>query len=453
MQAAVLIAVLTAALALAGVARAAPVTMTPAELRALGFREMAAHRPAAAHDIALALLHRDPKDFLALILQARSARAMGLNPEARQAAREAWAQAQGREQEYLAAEVRAQVLASSDMRPFAQFWLRRAADLAPDPAVRQRAIRDLNYVRSRSHWVLRFSASVQPSSNVNNGSANSTISILGLPFLLSGDARALSGVVASGDAEAIYRFTPTERALSRLHFHLGGTHNWLSAAAQRQAPLARGSNYDYLVAEAGFAQRLRASRRSLAIYDWDVTAGHNWYGGHDLSDYLRGSLSVERPVSAWLTAFGGVSLERQVRRDSFTRSAVVATGYTGMNRRLGNGDELGLTLGLRDTNSAAIDINHHGAFAQLRWQQATPVLGIRLDASAYMETGVYGASIFAPNGRHDVTRQAQISALFTRVNRLGFAPELTLQWRQVQSNVSLYAARGLSVGLAVKSVF
>lgn len=446
-------ALLGAALAFAGVAHAAPIEMTPAQLRDLGFREMAAHRVAAAHDIALALLHRDPADFFALILRARSARAMGRNAEARQAARAAWAQAKGRQQEYVAAEVRAQVLASSDMRPFAQFWLRRAADLAPDAKVRDRAIRDLNYVRSRSHWVLSFSASVQPSSNINNGSANSTISILGLPFLLSGDARALSGVVASGDAEATYRFTPTERALSRLHFHLGGTHNWLSAAAQRQAPTARGSHYDYLVAEAGFAQRLRASRRSLAIYDWGVTVGHNWYGGHDLSDYLRGSLSVERPLSPWLTGFGGASLERQVRRDNVQRSAVVATGYTGLSRRLGNGDQIGLTLGLRDTNSAAIDINHHGAFAQLRWQKARPVLGIRLDASAYMETGVYGASIFAPNGRHDVTRQVQLSALFTRVNRLGFAPEVTLQWRQVQSNVSLYAARGLSVGLAVKSVF
>ena len=437
----------------AAAAQAPAATLTPDTLRADGYKAMNAGHAAEAHAIALALLQRDPNDFLALILRSRSARALGNLGEAREAARAAWQHARTPADRYAAAMVRAQALASSDLRTAAQIWLRRAVQLAPNPDARAVAIHDFTYVRDRSHWSFQFGASLVPSSNVNNGSTSSTITLLGLPFVLSGDAQALSGLVGSVNATAIYRLTPTQNTVTQLQFSALERHNWLSAAAQAQAPGAKGSDYDYGAVEAGVQQQWRAGVTSLAVYTWGVTAGHNWYGGADLSNYLRLQGGVDRPLDALTTASLGFTLERQARQDVRDRSATVATGTVGLTRRFANSDQVSLTLGDRFTRSNANDIQHATGFAQINWTKAAPVLGVKVGASLYLARESYATFPLSADGRHDTNVTADLSLLFTRASYMGFSPSVDLQFQRVRSTVSLYDTRDIGIAVGIKSAF
>lgn len=434
-------------------ASAKPVVLTPEQARVDGFRAMVAGDAKLAHQFALVLLQRDPHDFAALILRARSARALGHMAEARRAAGRAWAEAKPGRQSYDAALVRAQVLSSSGYRTIAQFWLRRAIQLAPTDRDKAVAVRGLRYVRSHSHWAFQLEASLQPSSNVNGGSANSTMTIFGLPFLLSGDAQALSGVVGSLGATARYRFKPSENRLSELRFSVMQTHNWLSADAKRQAPMARGSNYDYADVELGYSERLRASVKSLEIYHWNVAMGRNWYGGKGLSNYVLGGVGVERPLNANVTGGVDFSVQRQLRNDVFSRSAVVTTGSAGVTFRLKNNDRVKLALGDQDTHSKNIEIDHNMVFAQLSWDKARPIRGVRIGAALQFQRSQYGFFPFSTNGRVDRGVTASVTMIFDRVQYMGFSPSLTLQYNRVHSNVSLYETRNFGVGVGIRSTF
>lgn len=433
--------------------QASAVTVTPDTLRADGYAAMNAGHAAEAHAIALALLQRDPNDFLALILRSRSARALGNLDEARQVARAAWQYAHTPADRYAAAMVRAQALATADQRTAAQIWLRRAVQEAPNPEARAVAIRDFTYVRDRSHWSFQLGASLVPSSNVNNGSTSSTITLLGLPFVLSGNAQALSGLVGSVNATAIYRLTPTQATVTQLQFSGVQRHNWLSAAAKAQAPGAKGSDYDYGAIEAAVVQQWRGGVTSLAVYTWGVTAGHNWYGGANLSNYLRLQGGVDRPLSPFYTGSLGIALERQARQDVRDRSATVATGTVGLTRRFANNDQVSLTLGDRFTRSTATDIQHATDFAQITWTKAAPVLGVKLGASLYLARERYATFPLSADGRHDTNVTADLSLLFTRASYMGFSPSVDLQFQRVRSTVSLYDTRDLGIALGIKSAF
>ena len=445
----------------AGAAVAAPVTMTPAQVLDAGFKAITAGQAAKAHDFAMALLARNPKEFLALILQSRSARALNHLDEARASARAAWQVAVTPTERYEAATVRAQALSSDQMRLAAEFWLRRAAQLAPDAPSKAAAVSAFNYVRDHSHWSLQLDASLVPSSNVNNGSAANTVQIYGLApggagttFGLSGDARALAGLVGTASATAVYRLTPTTNTLSQFNLNVVQTHNWLTAAAQAQAPTAKGSDYDYAAVEAGFSQRLRASVKSLAIYNWAVAVGHNWYGQSALSNYSRLSFGVDRQLSAKVQGGAALSVERQARLDDHALSAWVFTGSTNVTRVLGNQDQLRLSVGEQYTQSISSSINHHMVFAQASWDKAAPVWGVKLGASVSASQSAYGPDpLFAPTGRKDFQLGANVTVLFIKVQYMGFSPSLSLQWQETKSNVLRYQLRDLGVAFAIKSVF
>lgn len=449
-----LAAALAGLVGLAGLpAGAASVTLTPEQSRAEGFKALAAGDAGLAHAFALALLQRDPHDFAALILRARAARSLGKMAEARAAARAAWAEARPGQQRYDAALVRAEVLSSAGYKLPAQFWLRRALALAPDAKQKAVAVSGLRYVRSHSHWALDLDASLQPSSNVNGGSANSTMTIFGLPFLLSGDARALSGVVGSLGLTAHYRLMPTERTISELRFSAQQTHNWLSAEAKAQAPTARGSDYDYGDVEIGFAQQVRSSVGALAVYHWNLAVGRNWYGGAPLSNYAGFGTGVERPLNASLTGGLDFGLQRQLRLDDFSRSAVVLTSSAGLAYRLANQDTLRLTLGDQHSESDNIEIDHNTVFAQLSWDKAAPVMGVELGAALQLQRSRYSSFPFSSDGRIDRGLTASVTMLFSRVEYMGFSPSLTIQAQRVRSTVSLYDTRSIGVGLGIRSTF
>jgi tetratricopeptide (TPR) repeat protein len=217
---------------------AAQVELSVEDARGLAVTLEAQGQREAAASVAASLLERDPNDAAAWIVIARIRRAEGDIDGALEAARRANASADSDDVRYAAAVELAAGNFVQDRGLIAQFWLRRAAQVAPTEELREAAIRNFRAVRAQTPWSWSVGFSVVPSSNVNNGSRAETIEIAGLPFVLSGDAQALSGLEATLTGSVRYRFEGFDGQPAQIFAGMAVQRVVLSDEAKRQAPEA-----------------------------------------------------------------------------------------------------------------------------------------------------------------------------------------------------------------------
>ena len=434
----------------------APAQAETRELRADEMRQLASHnlslkRPDLALPLAQALVRADPADFGAQLLMSYAARDLARYDEAEAAGKAAWKLASAPGQKHAAALAVAQAQASDNRRTPAQFWLRRAAQEAPTPAARARAIRDFNYVRARNPWSVHLNFGLAPSSNVNGGTNADTIWLYGLPFTLSGDAQALSGLAASASVTVERRISESRNHLTRLGMNVAGRTYRLSGEAKRLAPGARGSDYAFWAVEAYLSHRWRDQ---WLPGEWDarLTAGHNEYGGASLSNYLRADagrifdLGPDRALRLALSA------EKQWRLDNDTNSAEIALASAEYRFRAGQGvTSLGLHGGA--VRSEAVTVDHDRLGFSIGYRPLRPVLGAWLSFEAGYEQRRYGQGPFDSTGRTDDRITAGVSALLRQQSYMGFAPEIGVNYLRNRSSSVLNDSRDLGVSLRIRSTF
>jgi hypothetical protein len=438
--------------ALAALAAPAQTTLSVDEAGLLAAQLEAQGQRAEAAALVEALLARDPGDAAALIVLARLRRAAGDTPGALEAARQAWRGADRPDLQYAASTEAAAAQFLLERRLFAQFWLRRAAQVAPNEQLRAEAIRNFRNVNAQTPWRLTFNFGVLPSSNVNNGSSEDTIEILGLPFRLSGDARALSGLEITASGSARYRFAGLNGRAAELYLGTAVQRVRLSDEAKRQAPNAEAADYAYEVFELGLSQVLTATGRGRLRLD--TLAGRNRYGGEALSNYARAGLTWDWPTGENSVSSANLSVERQVRFDNADRSAWI--GRVGLSRtwRLGSGDLVSVSGNLRRTRSDAPDIDHRAAEIGLNYRRAEPFLGrFGLSGGMTLERRLYDENPFSADGRQDTRARATATVEFPSLDYYGFAPALTFEASRTASNITLYSTTDLGVRLGLQSVF
>jgi hypothetical protein len=309
-------------------------------------------------------------------------------------------------------------------------------------------------VRSQTPWAFSVGFGVVPTSNVNNGSRSETIEIAGLPFVLSGDARALSGVEATLSGSARYRFAGLAGQPAQVQLGAAVRRVRLSDDARDQAPDAEGSDYAFEAAELGLSHGIATGREDVTLRV-ELLAGRNRYGGEPLSNYLRAGLTTQWAVSARSQASVTASVERQVRLDRDDRSAWV-TRLDG--RRVwqvgARGDVLGLGGGVRRTVSDAIDIDNTAFRVEVNYAFGAPVLGpATLALGLSVEQRDYDASPFTADGRQDTRMGLRAVVGAPDWNVYGFAPTVTFEASRTESNVSLYRTEDFGVRIGIESVF
>ena len=127
--------------------------------------------------------------------------------------------AEAQDKKYAGAIVMAQVQSSSGRKTLAQYWLRRAVELAPNQVLETRAIRDFKYLRNTNPWSTRLTFSVTPDSNINDGSARETSFLKyeltellfgeQVEYQLTGAALALPGIEYTLGLDTRYRVHQT----------------------------------------------------------------------------------------------------------------------------------------------------------------------------------------------------------------------------------------------------
>ncbi|MBV1867671.1 MAG: DUF560 domain-containing protein [Marinosulfonomonas sp.] len=333
----------------------------------------------------------------------------------------------------------------------AEWWLRRALHNADDSA-RPILGQEFNAVRQKNPWNLRLNFSVAPNGNINNGSASETVTIWDLPFVLNPDARALSGVEFALGIDATYHIARGKDFATDLGIILFGRTYELSSSAGRSAPDVSGSDYGFAVAEVSIRHARQFSGNSgPSIFALNI--GKNWYGGAAYTTYQRASVSQEfRPGNglSW-QVFSSLEHQKSIP-DANTASWIFALG-TALNRRLGNGDGLRISLQGQQTTSEDRNKEYTALKTGLRYGFGRPVLGNSLSLTATLEARDYEYSIYDPSGRQDISLSAGATMIFTNTSYFGFSPSLSIETGTTRSNVDLFDRRSLAVRMGLQSTF
>ncbi len=439
--------------AIAGAVGADTVTLTPEEMRLTTGRAIAAGRPDMALPMAEALLGRDASDAQAHVLRSQALRDLGRAPDAIEAARRGWRLAQSDEIRFGAALAMAQALSSDGKRTRAQLWLRRAAELAPDDRMRALVERDFRYVRRRNPWSTELSFDIAPSSNVNNGSRESSVQLFDLPleFELSGASKALSGTEIAMGIATSYRLIDRPNRTDRLQFQASHRTYLLSDDAQETAPDAEGSDFAFSYAALTYATR-GITEGLGAPYALDATLGTSWYGGAPLMRFFRLGGAQHVILGDRTAARLSVSREWQAGETGRADAQVWSIGAD-LTHALESGAQLG--LGLRHLASASDDsgLDYHRSSVSFEYRPAEPVLGVDLAFGLGLSRRMQDASIYSSEGRDDSELRASVTATFRQIDYYGFVPTATLSAKRVDSNIGLYDSEEIGIELGIRSAF
>ena len=445
--------ILSAAFLITAPVHAQNQTLTLDQARSLAVALVAQGRPEDGIPIVSALVARDPQDSESWLVLARALRLNGDIQGARRAAGQANSSATNATERFGASMELAAANFALERRLIAQFWLRRAAQIAPTPELRETAIRNFRQVAARTPLQLSFQFSVVPSNDVNNGSRSDTINIAGLPFELSGDAQALSGLEISYGGEARLRFSGFNDLPAQLSLRASSQEIILSDSAREQAPDASGSDFNFSVLELGLTQVI-ARTPSDVLWRLDTTLGRNWFGGDQLSTYGRVGLVQRWSPGERRSVQTGFSIERNSRDDQPERSAWIARLDGSHTWARESGGAFTLSGGLRETISDSEDIDHFAVNVGAGFQLGERIARFAtLSASLNYEFRNYAGSAFSADGREDNRFSLRTTFGFPDLNYFGFAPTLTLEALQVESNVSLFDSVDYGVRLGVRSVF
>jgi len=417
--------------------------------------------PGLAIEVSKGMLRADPRDPQAYYIIALSHARLKQPNLARRAAAFSYRYSDTETARFQAAQLAARMAYEEGKPTLAQVWLRRTAVYASSERDAVLVARDYQALRTINPWSFRLRTDLRPSNNVNNGADNALQIIDGVPVTgtLSGTARALSGVIGSLDVATAYRLHADARSSTSLGARLYLQRVGLSGAAKDLAPRAQNSDFASTYAEVslrhGFAVGATENGGSATV---ELALGESWYGGQ--RSYRFGRIKAER---RWFLTEGRTELVMKAVAENrakarFRSNTAQILGFGGeVFHKLGNGDTLGVTIALRDSQADYHNGSFSSASMRTSYTFAKPVGPAKLSAGlvlGYSDYPVFRSGIFlVPGGRQDKSIYGDLSLFFDRYDYAGFAPILRLRTGRKSSNDSRFDTRELSVSLSVQSKF
>ncbi|WP_072780059.1 tetratricopeptide repeat protein [Marivita hallyeonensis] len=441
------------ALLFTGATASAEVVLSPAEMREVASQAVLQGRPDVAYDLAGALLQRDANDIDAQLIRSRAARDLGRYDTALEHARRAWDLADFDRARYAAALAQAQALASAGNNTRAQWWLRRAAQIAPNDQLKTRAARDFQYVRAQNRWSTYLSFSISPSSNINNGSRNETSELFDLPldFQLQGEARALSGVEISTGLSTRYRLQQSSTRRTDLFFSAQHRSYVLSDDAKEIAPDADGSDFATSSAAIGVQQLFQLSETGTHL-GWNARVGKVTFGGDDLLRYSR--LGTEYRTVVGESGLLNLSLSHEAQDGLNGRDdASIWTGAVGYGHRLENGNRISLSATLIESESDADYLDYTKREIGVRYSLSQPIGRALWDFGVTVSDKTHEVSNLTSDGREERSVEASITAALPDFDFYGFIPTVTLKAERTDANLDLYETENFGIRLGIRSAF
>ncbi|SDE45420.1 tetratricopeptide repeat protein [Limimaricola pyoseonensis] len=438
-------------LALPLAAPAAPASLSVERLRGLAVTALSENRLDEAEALSRRLLQYAPDEPTGLMISAEAALRRGDLDAAQGFAARAHPRLEGPAR-FRAARIVALAHARSGAYTRSQFWLRRALPDAPSPNARAELRRDYQAVRARNPLSMQFTFGVAPSSNVNGGSDTETLRLPGLPydFTLSGDARALSGATVSAGVALRYRLRADRSSMTSADLHLSGRTHFLSDAARRQAPEARGSDYAQASASVGLRHAWRQEGWSGPA-ELSLQLARDAYDDAPLSNRLRlalrRSFAIDGDTDLSLSA-ETTRVERLDLDDGWWKPGL----GVGVTRALGR-DRASLSLDWREARTDRPDLGYEGLTLAADYDFGRRFGPADLGVGLTAEWRDYQSSRYVLEEREDRRLTAEARIGMPRAERWGFHPEIRLEAGRNWSNADLYDEEVLSLDLGVVSSF
>ncbi len=447
--------------ALAGTVRADETrTLTLPQARAMAIRALEIGQPALTLQLADGLLQADPRDPFTYYLIAHARAQMRQPTKARRAAARAYRFSSADRDRFEAAQLAARLAMAENRPTLTQIWLRRSAIHAPDDAAERIVARDYRRVRARNPWAFNLRTGLHPSSNVNNGSDTALQIIDGVPVtgILSGSARALSGLIMSADVATTYRLRADASSATSIGGRLYFQRVALSGAAQALAPNARNSDFATTYSEMSLRHGFAAGPKGKGGAAWvDLAAGGAWAGGTGSYKFARlGGERRWRLATGRLLSLNALAESRFDARYPTDDARIFGVGARWL-QTLPNNDRLTFSAAWRDSRARHFNGTFTAASLRASYAVAEPVGPVRLSAGltlGYANYPVFQSGLFmVPGGRQDRSVYGDLNVLFDRVDYAGFAPMLRFRVGRKGSNDSRYDTRELSVSLGIESKF
>ncbi|MFS4580243.1 hypothetical protein [Phaeobacter sp. C3_T13_0] len=439
--------------------------------RLLAVHSLGTGKPELTLDLTRALLRADRRDHLAWYLRAAAQARLKTPGAGRRSAARAYRFSPDSAGKFRAAQLAARLSVQDERPTLAQIWLRRTAIHAPDDVSEKRIAADYKILRRINPWSFQLRGELKPSNNVNNG-ADSTLEVIdGVPTLGRFGPRsvALEGTVGVLDMSLSRRLHESRYSLTTLSLRGYVQRVALSSDAKaKAATLAQqsrtsvprnsefGSTYAELNLTHAFAIGAPERKSSAAI---GISFGSAWYGGDKSYDLIKLTARRSWQLSArtGLTVHG-MAEQRLDPRGPSQDGEVFGLGAR-VNRKLQNGDQIDVSVALRDIRSGHVNTSNRTATLRLGYQFAKPLgpakvsTGLILGRSDYPQFIAGFPARHLPDGREDTSLYADVNLFFEDYDYAGFAPTLRLRAGKKDSNHSRFQSRELSLSLGIQSKF
>jgi len=405
----------------------------------------------AAHDILTTLHAHHPGDVEIVVTLSRAKRAIGKMDEAIAMGRGAFAMAKTPREQFMAAKVTAEALASDGQHTRAMIWLRRAGHAAPNDAAERAIRRDYNYVRSRNPLAFHFSGSVSPTDNANDAPTTNEIVIGGLTYV-DPTAEPIPGTEFTFSATGVYRLPATAYRQTQLSLGYHGRRVDLGAEAARIDPDLKDSDFSSDRIELGWSGKFRQSADG-GVSDAMLRLFADWNGGDRSQNGAKVSAGHKFKVGDGQTLRLGGAVERLNRLDNSLRSSTTYTLSADWSWRMASRDSLSLGMDLTDTSSESSAVAHDGARVRIGYDFGTPVLGAFVGFRAEYQYSNFDTPLYSAAPRQDDKITFSAHATLPRLSAYGFAPVISLTHERTHSNVASFDQQSTQLSLSVRSTY
>ncbi len=443
------------------------------QARAVAIAALQEGRPQLAYSLSKEMLKANPRDAAAYIVIARALEQMRNPKLGRRAAGYAFRYAQSPNDRFLAAQMAANLSHQAKQFGYAQYWLRRSIDSAPDQRLRQQTINDFRRVSRENPLRYNIQFSVAPSDNVNSGTDNDYSTADGLTGagVISDDGQPLSGVVVKGGLTGSYRLHLSKTTETRFTAKLQTRQVFLSSAARQKllsSPFPSvqnktGRDFSSTTLEMGIAHSFALGQsadrpKGNGFGRVSFSIGQQWYAQDPYSRYA--TLGIERGITL---AQGrslkfGAAYTRRVYDDPFPSDRVeLRVDYA---HAFDNGAQLGTGVlfartradgNNRDNDTANVYVTYRPA-KRIGPAKATFTLAaVQSDYPTYLLLNPFPTPV--PGGRSDQTLYGAAAFQFDQFEFAGFSPELLVSTRRTTSNVSRFDTSELTLSIGIKSSF
>jgi len=316
---------------------------------------------------------------------------------------------------------RAYFLAEDYANADRQFRFARAGKL---PQAVNANIDDYLYaIRQAKDWSYSLSISMAPDTNLNAGTSAREVSLFGLPFELSEDARKRSGVGLAAEASA--EFAPRIAKGARLRMGVSGQRREYS-----------GSSFDDMTVAGYVGPR-------IVTPHWDVSVLANgfirWFGAKRFLQSSGGRVEATYYPSPTLGLTAGFGVQWLDYAQSDERDGPLFSASLGLFHPLGSTSAISFKSGINRQDTKASAYSNWSGYAAVGYFRELPA-----GFSAYLEPSVgiarYDAALPAFGvARRDTSFSAQVALLNRHIVLWRFTPRLSYTHTRQNSNIPLYS--------------